>query len=65
MRLAFGIAVFMLSLSALAAADFDLKLERGPHAVYMNWNLVDSLAEMYEAAGDKPRAVNNYRRSLD
>ncbi|MRW84607.1 dienelactone hydrolase [Pseudoduganella sp. FT26W] len=35
MRLAFGIAVFMLSLPAFAAADFDLKLKRGPHAVGM------------------------------
>lgn len=28
------------------------------------WNTYDSLAETYESTGDKPQAIENYRRSL-
>ena len=29
------------------------------------WNTYDSLAETYDSTGDKPRAIENYRRSLN
>jgi D-alanyl-D-alanine-carboxypeptidase/D-alanyl-D-alanine-endopeptidase len=30
-----------------------------------SWNLFDSLAEVYEGTGDKPLAIQHYRRSLE
>ena len=57
---AWGYALLRQGQAQPALEIFKLNVSLFPQS----WNAYDSLAETYESTGNKPQAIENYRRSL-